>query len=229
MQKNTLVIIPAYNEEANIEKTIQPFLREECPYDYIVINDGSLDQTGELCEKNHYNMLNLKINVGLSYAVKAGMMYAKNHGYDYALQFDGDGQHEYAAIQQLLLPFSQDLCDIAIGSRYLEKRSGFSWRILGGRMISAFIWLTTGKRLTDPTSGMRLYNKSMIELFATEANMNPEPESLGYLLRKGVRVAEVPVRMNERQYGRSMYSIGASITYMIKTIFTLCFIQWFRK
>ncbi|MPM50868.1 Polyprenol monophosphomannose synthase [bioreactor metagenome] len=229
MYKSTLVIIPAFNEEENIVKTVQPFLDEACPYDYIIVNDGSSDCTKQVCLENQFKLLDLECNVGLSYAVKAGMIYAKNHGYSYALQFDGDGQHEYAYIQELFDPISQNLCDIAIGSRFLSARKKLSFRNIGGTVISFFIFLTSGVLLTDPTSGMRLYNRKMIELFAAEANMNPEPETLGYLLRKGVSVMEVPVHMSERMHGISMFSFGASITYMIKTVFSLAFIQWFRK
>ena len=123
----------------------------------------------------------------------------------------------------------EDLCDIAIGSRFLAKRAGFSLRTLGGRIISFTVFLSSGKRLTDPTSGMRMYNRKMIELYTKYSNINPEPETIGYLIRCGIRVMELPVEMHDRTDGESKFSLGSSVTYMIKTICSLIFIQWFRK
>lgn len=229
MINDTLVIIPAYNEEGSIVRTVQPFLEPSCPYDYIVVNDGSFDRTGEICREQGYHTLDLKINVGLSYAVKAGMRYAFEHGYRYAVQFDGDGQHDIRYIGVLLQPVVENRCDIAIGSRFLTARPRFTMRTLGGRIISLAVRLSCGKRLTDPTSGMRLYNRRLIELYAKGPNIHPEPETLGYLIRCGVRVMEVPVEMHERTNGESKFSFGSSIAYMIKAICSLVFIQWFRK
>lgn len=229
MKKSTLVIIPAYNEEASIVKTVTPFLEDSCPYDYIVVNDGSTDRTGEICHAHGFRMLDLSINVGLSYAVKAGMRYAFERDYAFAVQFDGDGQHDIRYIDLLLKPVREDLCDIAIGSRFLAKRAGFSLRTLGGKIISFAVFLSSGKRLTDPTSGMRMYNRKMIELYTKYSNINPEPETIGYLIRCGIRVMELPVEMHDRTDGESKFSLGSSVTYMIKTICSLIFIQWFRK
>ncbi len=229
MSKHTLVIIPAYNEEGNIDRTVQPFAEQSCPYDYIVVNDGSSDHTLEICREHGYKTLDLGINVGLSYAVKAGMRYAFEHGYQYAVQFDGDGQHDIRYIDSLLKPVLEDHCDIAIGSRFLTTHATLTIRTLGSKMISFVILLISRKRLTDPTSGMRLYNRRMIELYSNCTNINPEPETLGYLIRCGVRVLEVPVEMHDRINGESKFSFGSSITYMLKTICSLVFIQWFRK
>lgn len=229
MNKSTLVIIPAYNEEASVARTVAPFLMDSCPYDYIVVNDGSTDRTAEICRANGFSLLDLKINVGLSYAVKAGMCYAFEHGYSYAIQFDGDGQHDIQYIDELLKTVAADNCDIAIGSRFLVEHPKFSLRTLGGKFISFAVWISCGKRLSDPTSGMRMYNRRMIKLYAKSPNINPEPETIGYLIRCGVRVREIPVKMHDRTSGVSKFSFGVSISYMIKTICSLIFIQWFRK
>jgi glycosyltransferase involved in cell wall biosynthesis len=229
MKRSVLAIIPAYNEEASIANTVMPFLEESCPYDYLVVNDGSSDHTMEICKANGFRVLDLKINVGLSYAVKAGMRYAFEQGYEYAVQFDGDGQHDIRYIDLLFKPVSEHLCDIAVGSRFLKKRAKLSMRTLGGKIISLAVFLSCGQMLTDPTSGMRLYNREMIELYTKYSNINPEPDTLGYLIRSGIRVLEVPVEMRERTEGESKFSFFSSITYMIKTVCSLVFIQWFRK
>lgn len=229
MNKRILAIIPAYNEEANLERTLAPFLGNDPVCDYIVVNDGSADGTRQLCRARGFRTIDLPVNLGLTYAVKAGMMYAYEHGYDYAVQFDADGQHDYRYIHALYDEAQRSGCDIAIGTRFLTRQPPFSMRMLGSRLLSFLIRVCSGQRLTDPTSGMRLYNKRMIALYAKQPNINPEPDTIAYLLRCGITVREIQVEMHERMSGKSMFSIGASVDYMIHTAFSIVFIQWFRK
>lgn len=224
-----LAIIPAYNEEANLEKTLAPFLCDDPLYDYVVVNDGSQDGTRNLCRAHGWNMIDLAVNTGLTYAVKAGMMYAYERGYAYAIQFDADGQHDFDSIGKLYEAVRSDTCDIAIGTRFLTQKQPLSLRTAGGRLISFLIRVSSGQRLTDPTSGMRLFNRRMIELYARFPNINPEPDTIGYLMRCGIRVKEFQVQMNSRMKGKSKFSIGSSIDYMIKIVASLVFVQWFRK
>ena len=161
----TLIIIPAYNEALNIEKTVKD-VTSSTNYDYIVINDCSKDNTKEVCERNKFHMLSLPINYGLTSAIQVGMKYAYQNNYDIAIQFDGDGQHQAKYLKDLVKEIEGENCAIAIGSRFVEKRKPHSLRMLGSNLISFCIKLTTGKKIKDTTSGMRAYNRQAIEEFA---------------------------------------------------------------
>jgi len=228
IRMKTLVIIPAYNEEGSVEDTVNS-LKEAAPeIDYVVINDGSSDRTKELCVKNNFNIISLPINIGLAGGFQTGMKLAYRQHYDAALQFDADGQHKPDFIQTMIDTMASTGADIVIGSRFVENKKPFSARMVGANLISVFIKLTTGKYIKDPTSGMRLYNKKMIEIFATRKDFAPEPETLAYCLRKGTKIVEVPVEMQERSSGESYLSASTSIAYMLRTCISILFLQWFR-
>lgn len=227
--KKLLVIIPAYNEEKCIVQTVQHLKAVLPDVDYVVINDGSSDATSALCRENGYRCIDLPVNVGLAYAVKCGMIYAHREGYEYAMQFDADGQHDANYIQPLLEAMQRENLDVAIGSRFLNAEMPVNMRMVGSRMIRGLIRLFSGQTLTDPTSGMRMYNRRMIRAYATMANMTPEPDTISYLIRCGVRVADVPAVMHERTAGESMFSFYSSARYMVHMFFSLCFVQLFRK
>ena len=158
-----LIIIPAYNEALNIEKTISD-ITTNTNYDYIIINDCSKDNTLEVCQKNGYHVLSLPVNYGLTSGIQLGMKYAYQNGYDVAIQFDGDGQHQAKYLKDLVQEIEKENADIAIGSRFLEEKKPFSMRMLGSRLISLAIRLTTFKKITDPTSGMRAYDRQAIQI-----------------------------------------------------------------
>lgn len=173
MAKRVLAVIPAYNEEENIVETVEE-LKHFAPHvDYVVINDGSRDKTAALCEEHGYNLISLPLNVGLAGAFQTGIKYAYREGYDYALQFDADGQHSAAHIDTLLSEAYKSKAHIIIGSRFVAEKKPFSARMFGSTVISAMIKLTTGKKIQDPTSGMRLLNSEMIPLFAQELDYSP--------------------------------------------------------
>lgn len=224
----TLVIIPAYNEEASLVSTVEG-LQSECPnIDFIVVNDGSKDGTAEICRENEYPFLDLSINLGLAGAFQTGMKYAWKHGYDCAIQFDADGQHlpEY-------LPKLSELtkeADIVVASRFIDEPKPKSMRMLGSNLISATIKATTGVLINDPTSGMRAYNRKMIEIMANNLNMGPEPDTISYLIKKkGAKVKEVQANMRERVAGESYLTAGVSVRYMLKMMISILFVQFFRK
>lgn len=218
-----LVIIPAYNEEENILNVIKGLQKTVPECDYIVINDCSKDNTKKILEENYIPHVDLIVNLGLTGAVQTGYKYAWYHGYDAALQFDGDGQHLPEHIPDLIKGIEQGY-DIVIGSRFMEKKKPFSMRMLGSRIISWMIQLTTGKKVTDPTSGMRMINRELIKDYAFEINRKPEPDTLAYQMKRGYKVKEIQVTMQERVAGTSIYSgIGNSIKYMVKVIITLLF------
>ena len=215
----SLVIIPAYNEEKSILNTVADIRKNAPDFDYIIINDCSQDKTLQLCKDAGIPVINLPINLGIGGAVQTGYLYAKKNHYDYAVQFDGDGQHDAAFLQEMRdYMYAHDL-DMLIGSRFIEKE-GFqssSLRRFGIRYFSGLIRLLTGKRITDPTSGMRMVNESIIKMYADCYPKDyPEPESVVAVLQAGKKVEEYPVVMRERKEGVSSISPLKSVYYMIK-------------
>ncbi len=220
----TLIIVPAYNEALNIEKTISD-IKENTSYDYIIINDCSKDNTKEVCQKNGYHVLSLPVNFGLTSGIQLGMKYAYQNGYDIAIQFDGDGQHQAKYLKDLVKEIEEGNADIAIGSRFVEEKKPFSMRMLGSRLISLAIRLTTFKKITDPTSGMRAYDRQAIEAFVSDASLTPEPDTLVYMLKKNMKIKEVQVEMKEREFGESYLSPLKSVKYMANMFFSIFLIR----
>ena len=216
-----LMIIPAYNEELNIKKTISKIIKYSKKsvnnIDYVIINDGSTDKTLEICKKNNYNVISLINNLGIGGAVQTGYKYAKTNGYDVAIQFDGDGQHDENYIDKLVNEIENGN-DFVIGSRFIENLSKFKssgTRRIGIRIISFLIKLCTGVKIYDPTSGFRAANKEIITLFSSRYPLEyPEPESTVSLIRKGYKIKEIPVEMNKREHGTSSIKPLKSIYYM---------------
>ena len=225
-----LIIIPAYNEAENIERVVDNLIENYPQYDYVIINDGSTDDTRKICARRGYNLLDLPINVGLSGAIKSGMRYANYYGYDYVLQLDGDGQHDPMYIRDLEACMEQTGADIVIGSRFKTERKPINSRMIGSQLITTAIFLTTkGKYIGDVTSGMRLFNKKMIKRFGYDMHYSPEPDTLAYLLNCGVKIEEVQVQMHERIAGVSYLNFKSSIWYMMKMMFSIFLFQWVRK
>lgn len=220
-----LLIIPAYNEEENILKvcnTIKEYNKNnEFNLDYIVINDGSKDNTLKILKENKLNHINLIHNLGIGGAVQTGYKYAYENEYDIAIQFDGDGQHDVNYVYKICEPIIKKEADMCIGTRYLDKSSSqfqsTFMRRLGKNIISFMINLCCKKKITDPTSGFRATNKKIIELFAKDYPTEyPEPESTVEVLIDKYKVVEIPVSMNERIGGKSSINIWKSIDYMFK-------------
>lgn len=221
----TLIIIPAYNEELNIEKTVNKIKKyNNCSkntIDYIIINDGSTDNTKEICDKNKFNVINLIHNLGIGGAVQTGYKYALENNYDIAIQFDGDGQHDEKYIDSLIKEIENG-ADFVIGSRFIENLSQFkssSTRRIGIKILSILIKICTGKKIYDPTSGFRASNKKVIKIFSDNyPSEYPEPESITLLINRGYNVKEIPVEMHEREFGESSIKPLKSIYYM----FSVC-------
>ena len=223
-----LVIIPAYNEEENIVRVVENLKNNYPMYDYIVINDGSSDSTAKICRKYGYELVDLPVNLGLAGAFQTGLKYAYRKGYDYAIQFDADGQHRPEFIGPMLDKI-QEGYDIVIGSRFVTEKKPHSLRMLGSNLISMAMKLTTGRRVKDPTSGMRMFNKKMIAEFALNMNYGPEPDTVSYLLKQGATIAEVQVEMDERIAGESYLNLTKSMMYMLRMLLSILLIQNFRK
>ena len=222
-------MIPAYNEELNIERVVNNLIDNFPQYDYVVINDGSKDDTAKICREKGFHLIDLPINLGLSGAVQAGMRYAWQNSYDAAIQIDGDGQHRPEYIEQLAKELEKGEAQIVIGSRFVTEKKPRSLRMLGSNVISGLIRISTGFRLNDPTSGMRLFNRDVVKEFALNINYGPEPDTISYLIKKGVKVKEVQVKMDERIAGESYLNLSKSMKYMILMSFSILFIQGFRK
>ena len=222
----TLLIIPAYNEEESLKTTIDSL--SGLDVDFIIVNDGSKDSTVQVCRDNGYPFLDLSTNLGLAGAFQAGMKYAYRHNYDCAIQFDADGQHLPEYIEPLIEAIKEN--DIAIGSRFVNEKKPRSMRMLGSNLISAAIRLTTGEKLTDPTSGMRAFNKRMIKQLALGLNFGPEPDTVSYLIKRAdAKVVEAPVKMAERFAGESYLNPWTSVMYMLRMTISILFIQLIRK
>lgn len=219
-----LVIIPAFNEEGNLEKTIKDIKDNAPDFDYVIINDCSTDKTLEMCRRHGFSYLNLPVNLGIGGAVQTGYRYAYYHGYDIAVQFDGDGQHSASHLEDMVTTLIDTESDMVIGSRFIEKE-GFQssgLRRIGIKYFTGLIKILTRKTITDPTSGMRMVNKKLLEKFTDEYPKDyPEPESVVTILSEKYKVTEIPVVMNEREEGVSSISLKNSVYYMIKVSFAI--------
>lgn len=214
-----IIIIPAFNEEGNLIKTILDIQKNAPDFDYIIVNDCSTDETINICKQQKFSYLNLPVNLGIGGAVQTGYRYAYYHGYDIAVQFDGDGQHRASYLGFMFQKMLENNCDMVIGSRFIEKK-GFQSSFLRRMGIKYFTWLIqilTGEKITDPTSGMRMINRNLLKKFMEEYPKDyPEPESVVAILTEKYKVMEIPVIMNEREEGISSISFWGSIYYMIK-------------
>ena len=224
----TLIIIPAYNEGENIEKVVDNLIENFPQYDYVVINDGSRDNTEEICKQRGCNYISHPVNLGLAGAFRTGMKYALKEGYEAAIQFDGDGQHNPEYIAPMLEKLESGY-NIIIGSRFVTEKKPVSLRMLGNNLIEFAILLTTGKKINDTTSGMRLFDKKIIETLAIKEDLGPEPDTVALLMRKGAGVCEVQAYMNDRTAGESYLTLSRSIVYMARMMVSILILQWFRK
>ncbi len=223
-----LIVIPAYNEEGSIERVVDDLIQNYPQYDYVVVNDGSRDRTAAICRSRGYRLIDLPVNLGLAGAFQTGLRYAAEHGYDCAMQLDADGQH----LPQYIAPMLEKLeagADIVIGSRFVTVLKPRTLRMVGSYLISWAIRLTTGQPICDPTSGMRMFNRRLLEEFAQNLNYGPEPDTISYLIKNGAVVKEVQVKMAERTAGESYLNFARSVQYMIKMGLSILLIQWFRK
>lgn len=232
MQKKNkiIIVIPAYNEEDNILNTYNTIVeynkKNKTNYDVIVVNDGSKDRTEEILIENKINHIKLIQNLGIGGAVQTGYKYAYENGYDIAVQYDGDGQHDVDYVKTITDPIINDEADFVIGSRFIKKdkdnfNTTFSRRI-GINLISFFIKLVTKTKVYDTTSGFRAVNKDIIEFFAHDYPTEyPEPISTTQLLQKKYRLKEVPVKMKARIGGKSSIGSWKNVYYMINVIISI--------
>ena len=226
-----LVIIPAYNESASIMSTVLDIKENAPDFDYVIINDRSKDNTYEICIENKMNVINLPLNLGIGGAVQTGYWYACENGYDIAVQFDGDGQHDAKYLNKMADYLVENDCDMVIGSRFITKE-GFqssSMRRLGIKYFTVLIKIMTGEKITDPTSGFRMCNRKVAEIFANSYPKDyPEPETTVGILRRKMKVLEIPVIMRARTEGVSSISPRKSVYYMFKVTLAI-FMERLRR
>lgn len=218
-QAKCLIIIPAYNEAGNIEKVIDNLITNYPQYDYVIVNDGSVDETKKICREHRYQALHLPVNMGIGGAVQTGYLYAWENGYDMAVQIDGDGQHDVAFLEGMIECMEQENADCVIGSRFVRKE-GFQssgLRRTGIRLLSILGFILTGVRVRDITSGYRLVNRRFIYIFAQDYPPDyPEPEAMVIAAVHGGKIREYPVVMRERESGTSSINLKRSVYYMVK-------------
>lgn len=225
------IIIPCYNEAENIIQVINDIdsqRMDDVQLQVIVVNDCSTDNTAEIvAQNNRATLLDLPCNLGVGAAVQTGFKYAMKHNFDYAVKFDGDGQHRADTIQELLQPLQHDVADMSIGSRFVKLgKAGFqstSIRRVGIRWLRLLIRLFTGYKASDPTSGLRAYNTIALK-FAVRYYPSfdyPEPEEIILMCRNDFRIAEVYTVMDERSAGQSSISPLKSVYYMLKVSFAM--------
>lgn len=228
-----LLIIPSYNEEENVLNNYKRIIKHnekyKTNYDVIIVNDGSKDKTEKICKENNIPYISLVHNLGIGGAVQTGYKYAYEHGYDVAVQFDGDGQHDVRYVENIIKPIKDKKADMVIGSRFIDKRSSefktSRARRIGIKLISFFIKIITKKKIYDTTSGFRAVDRKLIERFASDYPVEyPEPVSTTEVLRLGYRVEEVPVSMNERENGVSSIKAWKNVYYMINVILSIVII-----
>jgi hypothetical protein len=218
LSKKTLIVIPAYNEQNSIGAVVQNIHNHVTDADILVVNDGSRDRTARMAKESGAMVINLPYNMGIGSAVQSGFLFAKEKGYHFAVQVDGDGQHPASAISQLLAALDNGV-DMAIGSRFVQP-SGYRppfFRALGIKVFSFLVSLIVGKKVFDTTSGFRaISRKAILLLTDTYPHDYPEVEALITLHRHGMKFVEIPVEMNYRREGKSSISVKASIYYMLK-------------
>jgi glycosyltransferase involved in cell wall biosynthesis len=226
-----LIIVPAYNEEESLPGVIRD-LRENIGFaDILVVNDGSRDATARTAQEMDVSVLSLPFNLGIGGAMQAGYLYAREEGYDVAVQFDGDGQHLAKEIEKLLRPVQEGRADLVVGSRFLNqgKYNATAFRKIGIWIFSSVLSRILGMPVTDSTSGFRAANRRVIEFFSrTYPDDYPEVEALVLLHKAKLRIAEVPVSMRERTGGKSSITPIRSAYYMIKVLLAI-FIDLLKK
>lgn len=224
MQPKILIIIPAYNEAENIEFVVDNLIENYPQYDYLIVNDCSIDNTKEIIESRGYNYISLPANLGIGGGVQSGYLYAVENDYDIAIQIDGDGQHDPAYIEKLIQPIVDGEANMTIGSRFIEKQ-GFqtsTLRRLGINIIRVVIKMCCGVTVTDTTSGFRASDKETTKYFSLNyAQDYPEPEAIVAAALNGFKIKDVPVVMKERTGGVSSINAKRSIYYMIKVSLAL--------
>lgn len=235
MPGKVLIVIPCYNEEASLPSVLCELQQTILPGGYqmevLVVNDCSKDNTSAVAKKSRATVIDLPVNLGIGGAVQTGILYARDNGFDIAIQLDGDGQHPPKELAKLLGFHLETGANVIIGSRFLEKE-GFQSSFARRLGIKYFHWvnrLMTGLQIYDSTSGFRLFDRAAIEIAAVNyPDEYPEPESLVVFSKAGLKIAEVAVLMSPRLGGTSSIRHFSSLYYCIKVSLAMLF-SFIRK
>nr|WP_307990865.1 glycosyltransferase family 2 protein [uncultured Niameybacter sp.] len=227
--QDLLIIIPAYNEEANIERVIEELKRDIPKTDILVVNDSSKDNTLNIVKKLDVEVITTPFNLGYAGVIQIGFKYAAMKGYKYVAQFDGDGQHVAKELDKLYKGIQKSKVDIVIGSRFKEKTEyeHAVFRKIGTAIFQKIIWYSCKQKITDPTSGMQVLNYKVYSKLAQIHNYPEYPDAnlLTRLLLEGYKIEEVPVQMRERVAGVSMHAgVWKPIKYMIAMFYSILII-----
>lgn len=222
---NHIIIIPAYNEEANIQKVIND-IKHVVPHARIVaVDDGSTDNTVEVASQAGAIVISHPFNLGYGAALQTGYKYALRKGYDCVVQMDGDGQHDPSYTPRLLEVIEKGEADVSIGSRFMgegEYRTGFIRR-LGMKIFNILTSLVTNTKLTDSTSGYQALSRNILRFYVSNRYPVdfPDADVLIMLHRSGFKIKEVPVRMYSKKNGKSMHSGLKPIYYIFKMFLSI--------
>jgi glycosyltransferase involved in cell wall biosynthesis len=226
-----IAVVPAFNEERSIGGVVAEIRAADPGFEVIVVDDGSKDRTAHVAAAAGAHVVRHPYNLGIGGAVQTGLQYARDHGFDIAVQVDGDAQHDPAEIELLLEPIVEGRADLVVGSRFLGERTyraPFS-RLVGIKLFAAFVSLIVRQKVTDTTSGFRAINRRGIVLFASDYPHDyPEVEANVLVFKHRLRLTEVPVRMRNRNAGVSSITLRMSAYYMIKVTLAL-FVGLFRR
>jgi len=221
-----LAVVPAYNEQESILSVIQSLREHASDFDILVVDDGSTDETLRFAEAAGVRVLRLPYNLGIGGAVQVGFAFALEHGYDRMVQVDGDGQHDPREIHRLMRAMDGDgSIDVVCGSRFLTEDYRYPAPVSRRTGIHIFAFILSRimrQRVSDPTSGFRLYNDRAIKLFARDYPHDyPEVEAVLMVHHHRLKMTEVPVRMFLRNGGVSSIGSGKSFYYMVKVLLAL--------
>jgi len=228
-----LAIVPAFNEEASVGRVIDEIRAFDPGFEIAVIDDGSTDRTAGMAADRGAYVIRLPFNLGIGGAVQTGYRFAFEHGYDVAVQVDGDGQHDPAELPKILAPVLTGEADLVVGSRF-AARGGDAYRSsavrrVGIRLFASVVSAVVRQRVTDTTSGFRAVNRKGIALFAADYPHDyPEVEATVMCVKHKLRLKEVPVAMRERSGGRSSITAARSAYYMVKVLLAI-FVGLFRR
>jgi glycosyltransferase involved in cell wall biosynthesis len=218
---DTLVFIPAWNEEASLPDVLGEARRELPGADLLVVDDGSTDKTPEVARKYGAEVVTFDENRGLRFGIAEGYKFALDHGYAFCGRLDADGQHPAAELREMLARVRDDECDVAVGSRFLDGSGEYTptpERVVGTSLLRLLLRVRLGQPISDGTSGMYAVNEKALALLADPYVCDaPEVEALVRITDAKLRLLEVPVAMRQREHGASSFR-GSRAVKLVGTI-----------